>query len=109
MALKGIVIDPGHGGKDPGASGNGIVEKDYVLLISKYMYDRFKNLGVNVSLTRSSDITLSPKDRVAKVKSFYGNGKDVIVISNHLNAGAPEFAYLSNIDKRNQHFLGSFI
>ena len=88
MALKGIVIDPGHGGKDPGASGNGIIEKDYDLLISKYMYDRFKSLGVNVSLTRNSDITLSPRDRVAKVKSFYGNAKDVIVISNHLNAGA---------------------
>lgn len=87
MALRGIVIDPGHGGKDPGAVGNGIVEKDYSLLISKYMYDRFKDLGVNVSLTRSNDITLSPKDRVNKVKNFYGNSKDVIVISNHLNAG----------------------
>ena len=87
MALKGIVIDPGHGGVDAGAVGNGIKEKDYTLLISKYMYDRFKELGVPVSITRSSDITLSPRNRVNKILGFYGNSKDVLVISNHLNAG----------------------
>ena len=92
MALKGIVIDPGHGGKDPGAVKNGIIEKDYALKISKYMYDRFKELGVPVSLTRSGDITLSPKERVNKIKKIYGNGKDVIVISNHLNAGGGDGA-----------------
>ncbi|MBR4178174.1 MAG: N-acetylmuramoyl-L-alanine amidase [Bacilli bacterium] len=92
MALKGVVIDPGHGGVDNGASGNGIKEKDYTLKISKYMYDRFKELGVPVSITRNSDITLSPKNRVKKIKSFYGNGKDVIVISNHLNAGGGDGA-----------------
>ena len=87
MALKGIVIDPGHGGVDAGAVGNGIKEKDYTLLISKYMYDRFKELGVPVSITRSSDITLSPRNRVNKILGFYGNSKDVLVVSNHLNAG----------------------
>ena len=60
MALKGIVIDPGHGGSDPGAVGNGMKEKDYTLLISKYMYDRFKELGVPVKLKKDSDVTLSP-------------------------------------------------
>ena len=92
MALKGIVIDPGHGGSDPGAVGNGIKEKDYALLISKYMYDRFKELGVPVSITRTGDTTLSPKSRINKIKSFYGDSKDVIVISNHLNAGSGDGA-----------------
>ena len=41
MAKK-IVIDPGHGGNDSGAVGNGIIEKDYNLMISKYIYDRLK-------------------------------------------------------------------
>ena len=71
MALKGIVIDPGHGGADSGASSNGIKEKDYTLLISKYMYNRFKELGVPVSMTRTGDVTLSPKSRVNKIKGFF--------------------------------------
>ncbi len=92
MALKGIVIDPGHGGTDPGAVANNLKEKDYTLLISKYMYDRFKELGIPVRLTRDTDITLSPKERTSKAQSFFGNGKDVIVISNHLNAGGGDGA-----------------
>ncbi len=92
MALKGIVIDPGHGGSDPGAVGNGMKEKDYTLLISKYMYDRFKELGVPVKLTRDSDVTLSPKERARKAKNFYGDSKDVVMISNHLNAGGGDGA-----------------
>lgn len=92
MALKGIVIDPGHGGSDPGAVANNIKEKDYNLLISKYMYDRFKQLGVPVQLTRDSDTSLSPKERTARVQDFYGDGKDVLVISNHLNAGGGDGA-----------------
>ncbi len=79
-----------HGGEDPGAVANGLKEKDYTLLISKYMYDRFKDLGIPVSLTRDTDKTLSPKERTNKVQSFYGDGKDVIVISNHLNAGGAQ-------------------
>ena len=92
MALKGIIIDPGHGGSDPGAVSNGIKEKDYSLLISKYMYDRFKELGVPVSITRSNDETLSPKDRVNRIKDYYGTSSDVIVVSNHLNAGGGDGA-----------------
>lgn len=92
MALKGIVIDPGHGGKDPGASGNGIIEKDLNLLISKYMYDRFRELGVPVTLTRDGDETLDQKERVRRVLNAYGDSKDVIVISNHINAGGGDGA-----------------
>ena len=92
MALKGIVIDPGHGGTDPGAVSNNLKEKDYTLLISKYMYDRFKELGIPVKMTRDTDVTLSPRERTNKVKSFFGDGKDVVVISNHLNAGGGDGA-----------------
>ena len=101
MALKGIVIDPGHGGSDPGAVGNGMKEKDYTLLISKYMYDRFKELGVPVKLTRDSDVTLSPKERTRKARNFYGDSKDVVIISNHLNAGGGEGHCVTNIKYNN--------
>ena len=87
-----IVIDPGHGGIDSGALGNGIVEKNLTLDISKYMYDRFKELGVPVSITRLDDSTLSPSDRVDRILSFYGDDPNVIVISNHINAGGGDGA-----------------
>lgn len=91
--LTGIVIDPGHGGIDGGAVGNNQNEKDYTLKISKYMYDRFRELGIPVTLTRDTDITLSPSDRVDKILDAYGDNPNVIVVSNHLNAGGGEFSY----------------
>ena len=91
--LTGIVIYPGHGGIDGGAVGNNQNEKDYTLKISKYMYDRFKELGIPVTLTRDTDITLSPSDRVDRILDAYGDNPNVIVVSNHLNAGGGEFSY----------------
>lgn len=87
-----IVIDAGHGGNDPGASGNGMVEKDYTLKISKYLKDRFDDLGIPSKLTRSTDETLNESARVSRVKNAYGSGKNVIVLSNHLNAGGGDGA-----------------
>ena len=92
-SIKKIVVDAGHGGNDPGASGNGIIEKDYNLKIANYIYNRLKELGLPVTITRSTDTTLSPTDRVNKILNAYGNNSDVIVLSNHLNAGGDEFTY----------------
>lgn len=100
-ALKGVVIDPGHGGTDPGATGNNQYEKDYTLKISKYMYDRLNELGIPVTLTRDTDITLSPTDRVNKILSAYGDNPDVIVVSNHLNAGGGDGHCVTNIKYNN--------
>ena len=87
-----IVIDPGHGGTDGGASGNGIIEKDLTLAISNYMYDRFRELGIPVVLTRNSDETLSPSERTTRSKNAFGPNRDVILISNHINAGGGDGA-----------------
>ena len=87
-----IVIDAGHGGSDPGASGNGIIEKEYALKIAEYLNNRFKELGVSSVLVRSTDETLTPNERVNRILSAYGNRPDVLVISNHLNAGGAEGA-----------------
>lgn len=85
-----VVIDAGHGGTDPGASGNGIIEKNLTLEISNYMYERLKNLGIPVKITRTTDETLSPTERVERVLDAYGNDPNVIVVSNHINAGGGE-------------------
>ena len=86
-----VVIDAGHGGDDPGSSGNGIIEKELTLKISQYMYDRLKKLGIPVTMTRTTDETLNPTDRVNRILDAYGNNSNVIVVSNHINAGGGEF------------------
>ncbi|WP_424766286.1 N-acetylmuramoyl-L-alanine amidase [Paenibacillus sp. sgz302251] len=77
-----LIIDPGHGGTDPGAGGNGIVEKEYTLKISLYQYERFKQLGVAVALTRDNDRSLDSIQRTNIVKDSGAK----YCISNHINA-----------------------
>lgn len=90
--MKKIVIDAGHGGTDGGAVGNGIIEKDYTLKISEYIHKRLDELGVENTMTRTTDETLSPEDRVKRIKGAYGTGSDVVVVSNHINAGGGDGA-----------------
>ena len=80
-----------HGGTDPGSSSGDIIEKDYTLKIANYMYNRFKDLGIPVVITRSEDVTLNPADRINTVRPNITSSDD-IVISNHLNAGGGEFS-----------------
>lgn len=87
-----IVVDPGHGGDDPGAVNGNIYEKDFSLEVSEYIYDRFRQLGVPVTLTRNTDETLDRNERVDRILSAYGNNPNVIVLSNHINAGGGEGA-----------------
>ncbi len=87
-----IVIDAGHGGSDPGAVGKEIIEKDLVLDISQLQYDRFKELGVPVYMTRDTDETLDPDTRTQRVLDAFGNDPNVIVLSNHINAGGGDGA-----------------
>ena len=82
-----IIIDPGHGGFDPGGgSNNYFKEKDLNLLISKYQDARFKELGINSILVRKTDETLTPKNRIDRINSFSPTSTDIL-ISNHINSG----------------------
>ena len=101
---KKVVIDAGHGGNDPGTIANGIVEKDYTLLISKYIKDRFDKLGIDASLSRELDEDLNSNNRPKKIQSFYGNGDDVIVISNHINAGGGDGAEVIYALRNNDNY-----
>ncbi|GKU76360.1 N-acetylmuramoyl-L-alanine amidase [Paenibacillus sp. L3-i20] len=66
LAGKTIVIDPGHGGKDVGASGqNGTIEKDVTLRTAKMIQDEImRQTGANVLLTRDGDQSFSLQERV---------------------------------------------
>ena len=91
MAKK-VVSDSGHGGVDGGSSGNGILEKEYTLKISNYIKKRLDELGIENAMTRTSDELLDQSTRPKKAQSFFGKGNDVIVLSNHLNAGGGDGA-----------------
>lgn len=84
LDVKTIVIDPGHGGRDPGAIGSmGTEEKDIVLDIAQRLQRKLQSSGqFNVILTRKSDISMSLADRV----EFANSGKTDLFISLHVNA-----------------------
>ena len=103
-AIKKVVIDAGHGGDDPGTIANGITEKDYTLKISNYIHNRLDEMGVPNEMSRTSDVTLSASDRPKKIQSFYGNGSDVLVVSNHINAGGGDGAEIIYALRNNDKF-----
>jgi N-acetylmuramoyl-L-alanine amidase len=79
-----IVIDPGHGGIDPGAVGKkGLYEKDANLLIARRLQALIKDsLGVNATLSRESDVYLSLKERTDLANRMSAD----LFISVHCNA-----------------------
>lgn len=81
-----IIIDPGHGGFDPGGGSNNLWrEKDMVLKISLYQNRRFKELGVPSVMTRYADDTLPPQERIRIINRLITG--ETITISNHINIG----------------------
>lgn len=91
--LKTVVIDPGHGGKDPGAPGNtkANAEKHIVLKISKLFGDKIKKEypDVKVVYTRSTDVFVELKERANIAKR---NNADLF-ISIHCNSSASSRAF----------------
>jgi N-acetylmuramoyl-L-alanine amidase len=83
--MKKVWIDAGHGGKDPGAAANGLKEKDIVLSVSLEIKKRLEANydGVQVLLSRSTDVFLELKDRTNLANKA---GADILV-SIHGNAG----------------------
>ena len=86
-----VVVDAGHGGNDPGAVSGNLLEKDLTLEAANYMYNRFKELGVPVTITRDTDRSLTKNERLNTMRSL-GTDPNVIVLSNHINAGGGEGA-----------------
>lgn len=83
---KVVVLDPGHGGSDGGASANGLVEKNLTLKIAQYCKEELeKYSGVTVYMTRSTDVEVGLEERVQLAKNW---GADVFV-SIHMNSASP--------------------
>ena len=101
LGLTTIVIDPGHGGKDPGAPGqtSATSEKHIVLSVSKLLGDKIKNAypHVKVIYTRSDDRFIGLHDRAMVARK---NNADLF-ISIHCNSSRNKSAYGSSV-----HILG---
>ena len=68
---KTVVIDPGHGGDDPGKIGvNKEKEKDVNLAISKKLFQVLNEQGYKVVLTRSEDVVLGDGDKFSKISDL---------------------------------------
>ncbi|MCT4785844.1 N-acetylmuramoyl-L-alanine amidase [Exiguobacterium aestuarii] len=84
-----IILDPGHGGKDPGAVNGSLYEKTIVLDVTKrteaYLRSKY---NYTVRLTRSTDVYLTLEQRVAAAKSLRGN----LFVSMHVNAAGSSAA-----------------
>jgi N-acetylmuramoyl-L-alanine amidase len=82
--IRKIVLDPGHGGKDPGAIGQGgIAEKDIVLGVARKLASKLKKeMGIEVVLTRADDRFIPLEDRTAIANAQ----KADLFISLHMNA-----------------------
>ncbi len=97
MKIKAIIIDPGHGGKDPGAIGRfqidgeqvNLKEKDVVLSVATYVAERLKSTysEKQIILTRSTDVFISLEQRTVIANSIeLEENEAIIFVSVHANA-----------------------
>ena len=101
LGLNTVVIDPGHGGKDPGALGqsSSTHEKHVVLSVSKLLGEKIKEAypDVKVIYTRSTDKFIGLHDRAMVARNNNAN----LFISIHCNSSSSKSAYGSSV-----HILG---
>lgn len=84
-----LIIDAGHGGADSGGGSNHLwKEKDMCLGISRYQFERCKQLGISAALTRYEDETISSGNRAKLVRDSGAQ----FCLSNHINAGGGDGA-----------------
>ena len=109
-----VVIDPGHGGSDPGAVGiNGLRETDIVLEVSKSVSEFLTNKGVKTILTRNFERTLDLQPRVTKANNSQANAfvsihanatrgkrKDVNGLETYYYSGYKGYSLAKNIQKQ---------
>lgn len=92
--IRILIIDVGHGGTDPGASGNGIVEKVANLNTALALKAEAERHGIKVFITRTTDVTISLEARVQYANNIAKQypGAEIYFVSIHHNAGGGDRA-----------------
>lgn len=103
MAYK-VAIDSSNSSENK----NGIVEKDFTFTIAKYINERLNNIGIENFLVDENNTGLTDEEKVNIIKNKYGNGNNIIVISNRLNKGGKNGAEIM-YPLRNNSKLASLI
>ena len=95
-----VFLDAGHGGKDPGALGNGMQEKNITLPVTLEIGEILQRHGITVGYSRKTDVYVSLEDRANKANNF---GADIFV-SIHCNAfektsahGVETYSYIGSV------------
>lgn len=83
---KVLLLDAGHGGKDPGTSGNGMQEKNLTLTIAQKIEQELQGSGIKVYMTRDSDVYPENSTRAQTANDIAD-----LMVSIHINSG-PETA-----------------
>lgn len=103
MAYK-VAIDSSNSSENK----NGIVGKDFTFTIAKYINERLNNIGIENFLVDENNTGLTDEEKVNIIKDKYGNGNNIIVISNRLNKGGKNGAEIM-YPLRNNSKLASLI
>lgn len=103
MAYK-VAIDSSNSSENK----NGIVEKNFTFTIAKYINERLNNIGIENFLVDENNTGLTDEEKVNIIKDKYGNGNNIIVISNRLNKGGKNGAEIM-YPLRNNSKLASLI
>jgi N-acetylmuramoyl-L-alanine amidase len=82
LAVRRVVVDPGHGGNDPGAMTRGMREKDLTLDIARRLNAALRAAGFEVVMTREADETVSLHQRVEAANDAHGD----LLLSIHVNS-----------------------
>lgn len=98
---KTVYLDPGHGGKEPGAVSFGIDEKDLNLSISKIIQGNLLDSGYHVVMSRETDVYLGLSERAREANSLNAD----IFVSVHNNAMPPGNSGVNGIETF--HYPGS--
>ena len=77
-----IFLDPGHGGKDPGATGNGLQEKDLTLAIALQVGKLLSAQGADVLYSRTGDVFVDLPERAAMANRLGAH----VFVSIHINS-----------------------
>src|SRR5690625_4889183 len=102
-----LYLDVGHGGSDSGAVGNGLKEKDLTLQISTKINSLLGEYdGITVKMSRSTDKTLSLRERTNEANKWDAD----ILTSIHINAGGgtgfESFIYNGNVYSNTSKYRG---